>query len=103
MVLRNWGVTALAITVEHAFVMRFWQELGSDDLSDSARWRARIFHVNTQQALHVDGIERAFTRAVDRHADTQAIADALLTKFARESDDALVLVARYLGAENSAS
>jgi phosphoserine phosphatase RsbX len=51
--------------------------------------------------LATDGVEREFAQAVDRHADAHAIADDLLTSFARESDDALVLVARYLGAEAS--
>lgn len=44
-----------------------------------------------------DGIRSNFNDAVDFDSPPQAIADAILARHARTSDDALVLVARYLG------
>lgn len=46
--------------------------------------------------LATDGIRSDFTAAVDLESEPQAIADALLDRFAKGSDDALVLVARCL-------
>ncbi len=47
--------------------------------------------------LATDGIRSAFSRAVNASAEPGAIATGLLGEFARDSDDALVLVLRYLG------
>ena len=48
--------------------------------------------------LVTDGIRSEFAAAVDSEAPTQSIASSVLACCARGSDDALVLVARYLGA-----
>jgi serine phosphatase RsbU (regulator of sigma subunit) len=45
-----------------------------------------------------DGIRSGFAQAVDLECGAGAIADAVLARYAKGSDDALVLVARYLGA-----
>ena len=42
-----------------------------------------------------DGISRGFTDNTDLNDSPQQIADRILTQFGRETDDALVLVARY--------
>jgi len=47
--------------------------------------------------LATDGIRAGFTSDVDVEAAPQAIADAVFARHARGTDDALVLVARYLG------
>jgi phosphoserine phosphatase RsbX len=44
-----------------------------------------------------DGIKSDFAREIVPDWDPQAIADWLLSRYARGTDDALVLVARYLG------
>ena len=50
----------LATKLDQVFVMRFWQENGSEDPADPNRWRARINHVNSRQQFHAVGLERAF-------------------------------------------
>jgi serine phosphatase RsbU (regulator of sigma subunit) len=47
--------------------------------------------------LATDGIRSGFSSDVDVEAAPQAIADSVFAKHARGTDDALVLVARYLG------
>jgi negative regulator of sigma-B (phosphoserine phosphatase) len=47
--------------------------------------------------LATDGIRGGFSGAVDVDREPQAIADAVLAGCAKGSDDALVLVVRYLG------
>jgi serine/threonine-protein kinase RsbT len=47
--------------------------------------------------LATDGLRSGFASAVAVHEDPQATADALLSAFGRDTDDACVLVARYLG------
>lgn len=49
--------------------------------------------------LVTDGIDRAFAERVIESEDPQEIADALLENCRKGNDDALVLVVRYLGAE----
>lgn len=44
-----------------------------------------------------DGIEGDFSRALGRTGSAQAAAERILTRHGRRTDDALVLVARYLG------
>lgn len=53
--------------------------------------------------LATDGIRDEFAEALPRDAPPQALADAILARYARGSDDALVLVARYLGPEAGAA
>jgi len=48
--------------------------------------------------LTTDGIRNDFTAAVDLDAEPQAIADMLLARYAKGSDDALALVVRCLEA-----
>lgn len=48
--------------------------------------------------LATDGIRAGFSSDVDVEAAPQAIADAIFARHARGTDDALVLVARYVGA-----
>jgi hypothetical protein len=45
-----------------------------------------------------DGVSPGFAHAVDVEAEPQAIADRVLAECGKRSDDALVLVVRYLGA-----
>jgi negative regulator of sigma-B (phosphoserine phosphatase) len=47
--------------------------------------------------LATDGIRDVFTEGLPSPAAPQQLADAILTRHSRGSDDALVLVARYLG------
>jgi phosphoserine phosphatase RsbX len=47
--------------------------------------------------LATDGISSDFTHAVDLEQPPQAIADSVFVQCSKASDDALVLVARYLG------
>lgn len=44
-----------------------------------------------------DGIEGGFSRSLGRTGSAQAAAESILTHHGRRTDDALVLVARYLG------
>ncbi len=44
-----------------------------------------------------DGIHREFVESLARREPVQAMADRILAKFGKQTDDALVLVARYLG------
>jgi phosphoserine phosphatase RsbX len=44
--------------------------------------------------LATDGVDSAFGEAVDHHADLQDIADELLARHGKPTDDAMVLVAR---------
>jgi phosphoserine phosphatase RsbX len=44
-----------------------------------------------------DGISSSFAHAVDVEREPQEIADGILANFGKSSDDALVLVVRYLG------
>ena len=48
--------------------------------------------------LATDGIRSGFWSAIDADAKPQVIADTVFARHARGTDDALVLVARYLGA-----
>jgi phosphoserine phosphatase RsbX len=48
--------------------------------------------------LATDGIHSGFWSDLTPHAGPQELADGILARHARGSDDALVLVARYLGA-----
>jgi phosphoserine phosphatase RsbX len=45
--------------------------------------------------MATDGVEPGFGDRLDRNLETQPLADELLAKHARQTDDALVLVARY--------
>jgi phosphoserine phosphatase RsbX len=47
--------------------------------------------------LATDGIDSRFAEAVTAATPAQAIADRILARHARERDDALVIVVRYLG------
>ena len=47
--------------------------------------------------LATDGVDAAFSTQVQTSQQPQRIADALLAGFAKGTDDALVLAARYLG------
>ena len=47
--------------------------------------------------LATDGVRSGFAEAVSPTASPQDLADRILTGFARDSDDALVLVARFVG------
>jgi len=44
-----------------------------------------------------DGIRSGFDRGVNRRSSPQRIADAVIANFNRKTDDALVLVVRYIG------
>jgi phosphoserine phosphatase RsbX len=44
-----------------------------------------------------DGIQSAFRARVSHPEDPQGLADAIMADYRKESDDALVLVARYVG------
>jgi hypothetical protein len=48
--------------------------------------------------LATDGIRAGFVERLDLGDSPQRIADRILTGFGRSTDDALVLVARYVGA-----
>ena len=48
--------------------------------------------------MATDGIREDFSDSLDLTGDAQLIADTIFARHARGSDDALVLVARYLGA-----
>jgi hypothetical protein len=48
--------------------------------------------------LATDGVRSGFATDLDVRGRPQVIADTILSRFARGSDDALVVVARYLGA-----
>jgi len=48
--------------------------------------------------MATDGIREDFSESLDLASDAQRIADAIFAQHAKGSDDALVLVARYLGA-----
>lgn len=47
--------------------------------------------------LATDGVRRDFACSVDREREPQTVADAILARHAKGTDDALVLVARYQG------
>jgi len=47
--------------------------------------------------MATDGIRSGFSEALDSFAQPQAIADGVLDRYGKGTDDALVLVARYLG------
>ena len=49
--------------------------------------------------LATDGIDERFADSTDLSGSTREIADRILTEHARPNDDALVVVARYLGAQ----
>lgn len=49
--------------------------------------------------MATDGIRSAFTAALDVRQAPREAADAILAHYARERDDALVLLARYLGSQ----
>jgi serine/threonine protein phosphatase PrpC len=48
--------------------------------------------------LATDGVHSAFDQALERRAPREPSADAILAAYAKASDDALVVVARYVGA-----
>lgn len=48
-----------------------------------------------------DGISSRFADSVDRNAPTHEIAATVLERYGKSTDDALVLVARWLGAQTS--
>jgi negative regulator of sigma-B (phosphoserine phosphatase) len=50
--------------------------------------------------LATDGIRSGFVGEVDLDSDPQAIADRVFARYRTNSDDALVLVARYLGEQS---
>lgn len=50
--------------------------------------------------MATDGIREDFSDSPDLSGDAQLIADTILARHAKGTDDALVLVARYLGARN---
>jgi serine/threonine protein phosphatase PrpC len=57
-------------------------------------------HPGDTLILATDGIRRAFADALDlRGRSPRAVADAILAEHARPTDDALVLVARYVGGD----
>jgi hypothetical protein len=47
--------------------------------------------------MATDGIENGFERDVRSTIGSQELADMICTKYSKSNDDALVLVARYLG------
>ena len=49
--------------------------------------------------LTTDGIRTGFSEALEVGEPAQRTADRILADYARQTDDALVVVARYLGAE----
>jgi serine phosphatase RsbU (regulator of sigma subunit) len=53
--------------------------------------------------MATDGIHGGFGDGLPAHATPQEIADSILARHARGSDDAHVLVARYLGAADGAA
>ena len=55
------GVSTLGAKLDQVFVMRFWQEFGSENTADPNRWRVRIRHVNSRQQLYAVGLEKAFS------------------------------------------
>ncbi len=55
-----------------------------------------IFHSDTL-IMVTDGINRQFSGELPIGREPQEVADAIIYRFARATDDALVLVARYLG------
>ncbi len=48
--------------------------------------------------LASDGLRSGFWTAIERHDEPQQIAEALFARYAKTTDDALVLAVRYLGA-----
>jgi phosphoserine phosphatase RsbX len=62
--------------------------------------KAGTAHVSVGDILIMatDGIRSGFTAGVNRRGRTQEIAESILETHARGSDDALVVVVRYLGA-----
>lgn len=61
--------------------------------------RAAVIAVSPGDTLYfaTDGIEASFSEQTSQAASPQEQADAILERYAKASDDALVLVARYLG------
>ena len=51
--------------------------------------------------LATDGVKPGFEEALDVSGDPQAVAEEILARHGGVGDDALVLVARYLGAESA--
>jgi hypothetical protein len=49
--------------------------------------------------MATDGIEEYFADSVDLRGEPRALADRILATYRRGTDDALVLVARYLGVD----
>jgi serine/threonine protein phosphatase PrpC len=49
--------------------------------------------------MATDGIREDFSDSLDLTGDVQLISDTIFARYAKGSDDALVLVARYLGAD----
>ena len=50
--------------------------------------------------LATDGIDTAFEEGIHLHEAPRQIADKILSRYFKGNDDALVLVARYLGAQH---
>lgn len=61
--------------------------------------QAAVTTVNDGDVLiaATDGIRRGFSEKLDPATPPQKIADSILASFGKEDDDALVLVARYIG------
>src|SRR3954468_23933124 len=54
------GVSTLGAKIDQVFIMRFWQELGSENTADPDRWRVQIRLVNSRRHLYAVGLENAF-------------------------------------------
>ncbi len=61
--------------------------------------RAEILVVSPGDTLVMatDGIRSGFSSALESKAPPQEIADTIMTRFSRDTDDALVIVVRWLG------
>ena len=63
--------------------------------------RAEVLKMGPRDTLVLatDGIRPEFTEALTSNGDLQSMADRILARYRKSTDDALVLVARYLGDE----
>jgi serine/threonine protein phosphatase PrpC len=61
--------------------------------------RAEVLKMGPRDTLILatDGIRPEFTEALASNGDPQSMADRILARYRKSTDDALVLVARYLG------
>jgi phosphoserine phosphatase RsbX len=62
----------------------------------SIRVTATILEEGDVMVLATDGIDSGFARAIAQGGSAQAIADRILAQHGKESDDALVVVVRYV-------